>query len=284
MMIGASSSMVAGVKFPAIAAAYMNGLNPDPGWRLRLRDAVVFAARAEIVEATHQRQDGAVVGVERDERAFRLGKLARAPRGRRASRARRRRHRRARRSSPAVLGSGPKAISDVRRLAHDKPAHSMFAMPSPFTKHFCLFLGDGDDDRRLQDPDRAVFVEQQIERLQVFVAGQLDLVGGAAPALSAGVVDEADAQGAIGGVLQPAVDGRVHLVTRVLRARAETLQDLEPHHLRDVWRFDVGQRAVRLRPNYFLRGRFRLRARRCNRARACAAARSRGVRRRRPDW
>ena len=47
---------------------------------------------------------------------------------------------------------------------------------------------------------------------------------------------------------------RVHLVAGLLRRLAEALDDLQPHHLRDVRRLDVGQRAVRLRSNYFLRG------------------------------
>ena len=64
-----------------------------------------------------------------------------------------------------------------------------------------------------------------------------------------------DAQRAIGGLLQPAVDGGVDLVAGVLRRRAETPDDLEAHHLGDVRRLDVGERAVRLRSNYFLRGR-----------------------------
>ena len=33
MMIGASRIIDAGVKLPASAAAYMNGLKPEPGWR-----------------------------------------------------------------------------------------------------------------------------------------------------------------------------------------------------------------------------------------------------------
>ena len=131
----------------------MNGLNPDPGWRLRLRDAVVFAARAEIVEAAHERQDGAVVGIERDERALRLGNLARAPRGRRASRARRRRRRLARRLRRRIWVPVRRRSRTCGAWPMTCPAHSMFAIPSPFDEHLCLFLGDGDDDRRPQDPD-----------------------------------------------------------------------------------------------------------------------------------
>ena len=36
MMMGASRITDAGVKLPASAAAYMKGLNPEPGWRLAI--------------------------------------------------------------------------------------------------------------------------------------------------------------------------------------------------------------------------------------------------------
>ncbi len=59
----------------------------------------------------------------------------------------------------------------------------------------------------------------------------------------------------IRGLLQAAVDRRVHLVARILRGLPETFLDLLADHLRDVRRLDVGKGAVRLRSNYFLRGR-----------------------------
>ena len=83
---------------------------------------------------------------------------------------------------------------------------------------------------------------------------ELDPVGGAAPAVAAGVVDEADAHRLVGGGLQPSVDGGVDLVAGVLRLRSEATHDLQPDHLGDVRRFHVGERAMRPGTNYFVRG------------------------------
>jgi hypothetical protein len=72
MMIGASRITIAGVKLPASAAAYMNGLKPDRAGAGHGR-AVELALAFEVVEAADQRQIGAVVRIERDQRAFASG-------------------------------------------------------------------------------------------------------------------------------------------------------------------------------------------------------------------
>ena len=51
----------------------MNGLKDDPGLAARLHDAVEL--RGVVVEAARERDHGAVVRIERDERTLDLGQL-----------------------------------------------------------------------------------------------------------------------------------------------------------------------------------------------------------------
>ena len=115
-----------------------------------------------------------------------------------------------------------------------------------------LFFRDRGDDGGLQVAGGAVLVEQRVEHVRSLGAGELDPVDGAAPAVTAGVVDESDAQSLVGGGLQPSVDGGVDLVAGGLRLRTKATDDFQPDHLGDIRRFDVGERAMRPGTNYFV--------------------------------
>src|SRR5205823_14107581 len=93
----------------------------------------------------------------------------------------------------------------------------------------------------LEIADRGVLVHELIELLGCGL-GELDMPGGSAPAVTAVVFDESDANGAVGGRLQPAVDRGDHLVAGAFGRRTEALPQLEPRHLRYVGSLHVEQR------------------------------------------
>jgi hypothetical protein len=196
---------------------------------VRLGDAVVLVG--EVIEAADQRDDAAVVGVERHQGALRFGNL---PELRMAGVVRHHVDDIALAQHLArFLGRGPDPVV-VQLLARPR-------QPVPVDLHRAQGLDVGTralvgyrgHDRRREIADRRILLDQLVV-VRLAVRRQIDVSGRPAPAVAAVVLDEPDAHRAVGGSLQPAIDGRVHLVTGALRARSEALPQLEPRHLRHV--------------------------------------------------
>src|SRR6185312_12517029 len=78
-------------------------------------------------------------------------------------------------------------------------------------------VANGDDDRRRQIADRAVFADLLFQLRRIGSLGRVDVADGAAPAVAAVVLDQPDADRADRSCLQSSVDRGVDPVALALR-------------------------------------------------------------------
>ncbi len=132
------------------------------------------------------------------------------------------------------------------------PSQSIWANPWAFAYTRTVFSADRHHDGRHQVAHRPILIDQFLELLGLAVGYQVRVSYGAAESVAPVVLNESDAQGAVGIGLQAAVDRGVHLVAGAFGVRSKPLAQLQAHHFRNVGRLHVIQRRMRACQNRFV--------------------------------